>query len=139
MRRLSGWARLSSSRTRHRVRYAAYLESPTWHGVREEWLDEHRKRFDSEPVCRVCGLRWTLRDDLHHRTYDNLGQERYDDLVPMCRGCHERLHSALDRSPTWRRVEPGRATDLLIARLREELACRLMIDSSQQSKPTWNS
>jgi 5-methylcytosine-specific restriction endonuclease McrA len=41
--------------------------------------------------CRLCG-----RDDVqlhvHHRTYETYAEERLEDLVTLCRTCHEHFH-----------------------------------------------
>jgi hypothetical protein len=56
--------------------------------------------------------------DLHHRNYDRLGHERFDDLIPLCRACHEQLHRTLESTPAWRRMGRAQASDVIIARLR---------------------
>jgi hypothetical protein len=67
-------------------------------------------------VCAICGRPWTLKDgDLHHRSYARLGQERFEDLVPLDRVCHEALHQLWDRSPAWRALGREHATAGLIA------------------------
>ena len=40
---------------------------------------------------------------LHHRTYQNLGNEFLRDLVPMCPGCHQFVHDLYKSDPKWRR------------------------------------
>lgn len=30
--------------------------------------------------------------DVHHKTYDNVGREPLSDLVSLCRECHEKKH-----------------------------------------------
>ena len=41
--------------------------------------------------CRLCG-----RDDVqlhvHHRTYETYAEERLEDLITLCRTCHEHFH-----------------------------------------------
>jgi 5-methylcytosine-specific restriction endonuclease McrA len=41
--------------------------------------------------CRLCG-----RDDVelhvHHRTYESYAEERLEDLITLCRTCHEHFH-----------------------------------------------
>jgi 5-methylcytosine-specific restriction endonuclease McrA len=41
--------------------------------------------------CRLCG-----RDDVqlhvHHRTYETYAEERLEDLITLCRSCHEHFH-----------------------------------------------
>jgi hypothetical protein len=41
--------------------------------------------------CRLCGR----NDDqlhVHHRTYATYAEERLEDLITLCRSCHERFH-----------------------------------------------
>jgi hypothetical protein len=66
----------------------------------------------------VCGRVWTLDDDLHHASYDNLGNERDEDLIPMDRDCHEDLHQILANSRAWRAMPRPAATAGIIATLR---------------------
>jgi hypothetical protein len=43
-----------------------------------------------EPACVVCGRSTDL--ELHHLSYDQLGHEQHEDLVPMCHRDHELWH-----------------------------------------------
>jgi hypothetical protein len=63
--------------------YDAYLRSPEWSAIRDRILalDNHR--------CRVCGGTATA---VHHRTYEDYRTPRDEDLVSLCRGCHEAVH-----------------------------------------------
>ena len=38
-----------------------------------------------------CGTEW---DNLHHRSYERLGQERLEDLIGLCRLHHVNVHKA---------------------------------------------
>jgi len=40
--------------------------------------------------CERCGMRYKL--ELHHRHYDSQGREVPDDLLALCRVCHEAEH-----------------------------------------------
>jgi hypothetical protein len=31
--------------------------------------------------------------DVHHKTYDRFGNERLDDLIALCRPCHDVVHA----------------------------------------------
>jgi hypothetical protein len=66
----------------------------------------------------VCARTWTLTDDLHHTSYDQLGHEPDADLLPMCRSCHEALHRILERSGHWREMPRRAATASIITTLR---------------------
>lgn len=112
--------RWSRQRIRRREQYGGYMDSPEWFARRERWVLEFRAAHDGqEPVCCVCGAKWTLRQgDLHHRSYARLGAEAWQDLIPMCREHHEALHTLMERNPAWRKVPRQQATDLLVAHLR---------------------
>jgi 5-methylcytosine-specific restriction endonuclease McrA len=114
-----GW---STRRAMIRTRYGTYMDSPAWYRRRETWLNQWRDaHHGTEPTCLVCGIRWTLRDgDLHHRSYQRVGQEEYRDLSPLCRACHTRLHALLEGQPSWRRLGRPFATDQIILLLRNQ-------------------
>jgi hypothetical protein len=115
-------SRWSAGRIRRRGRYASYIESEAWFRRREQWHAEHVDSTGAEPTCAVCDAAWTLsRGDLHHRTYDRLGRERYGDLIPMCRVHHAALHELWDASPAWRRLGRAQATAGIISILRRQL------------------
>lgn len=64
--------------------YRDYLETEHWGKLRNQVLtrDAHQ--------CRDCGSRRNLH--IHHLTYVRLGRERLDDLLTLCKGCHEVRH-----------------------------------------------
>jgi 5-methylcytosine-specific restriction endonuclease McrA len=66
-----------------------YLRSPHWLRVRRDALERAEYR------CQVCNANKTL--DVHHRTYERLGNEAPADLTVLCRRCHERFHDSLPR------------------------------------------
>ena len=65
--------------------YADYLNGRYWRRRRRMWLREHGA------WCRSCGSRSGIQ--LHHRTYDTLGNEADSDLVALCDSCHRAAHS----------------------------------------------
>lgn len=72
-----------------RDRYNIVIRSKRWKTLRDKFID----RCDSR--CMRCGwqkTRWakgrTL--DLHHKTYERLGEEADDDLELLCSVCHAR-------------------------------------------------
>jgi 5-methylcytosine-specific restriction endonuclease McrA len=94
------------------------MASSSWLDCRRRWRDAFVAVHGVEPACAVCGEPWTLRrGDLHHRSYDRLGHERFDDLVPLCRACHERVHRIFERTPGWRRLPRAQASDAIVSRL----------------------
>src|ERR1041384_467720 len=68
--------------------YAAYLGSRAWRQVRERY-----KASDLPQVCRCGATRWQL----HHTTYERVGREHLEDLIPLCSECHATAH-ALERA-----------------------------------------
>jgi 5-methylcytosine-specific restriction endonuclease McrA len=112
-------SRWSVARVAIRGRYASYIDSEPWYRRRERWHAQWVARTGVEPVCIVCGAEWTLRvGDLHHRCYDRLGAEAFEDLVPLCRACHAAVHDLWDASAAWRRLGRRQATDGIVAALR---------------------
>ena len=112
----------SRQRVRRRVYYAVWMASPAWHARRVAWRRAWIATHHAEPVCLICGQRWTLQDgDLHHRSYQRLGRETDQDLIPLCRTpCHQRLHQILESNPAWLRTGRAHATDVIVARLRAQ-------------------
>lgn len=69
--------------------YDDYLMSPHWTGFRE------RYRAERPTKCRLCHRTDT---QLHHVTYERLGCEKLDDVVPLCRTHHVAVHEWLVES-----------------------------------------
>lgn len=61
--------------------YEAYLQSDYWQSF------SAAVRADK---CYCCGSRKSLQ--VHHKTYERLGEELLIDLVTVCGRCHERIH-----------------------------------------------
>lgn len=66
--------------------YAIYLTSPHW----IQFRDEFRAKYDF--TCFICS---SSGEDLHHITYSRLGAEGTNDVIPLCRECHTRVHEAI--------------------------------------------
>lgn len=96
------------------------MNSPQWWRVRRAWVQAWRAAHPGGKLrCAVCDRPWSERhDDLHHRSYAHLGYEQLEDLLPMCRPCHQHLHAVLDTSPTWCRADRALATDVIVVGLR---------------------
>ena len=120
MRPVKEGARVNRSRLEHRRFYAEYIKSPKWYARRRRWFTE----IGNETVYCAggCGKQVTEKDDFHHRTYDRLGNEGHDDLVVLCRACHDTLHYYIDCSRQWRMTERSVATDTILARMRRARA-----------------
>ncbi|OLO85137.1 MULTISPECIES: hypothetical protein [Actinomyces] len=110
-------------------RYADWLASPGWHRRRQRWASEEQRRY-GRIVCALCGARWSQsRGDLHHLSYSRMGRERHEDLMAMCRPCHELVHQAIDASRSWQR---------LISRGRRRQVTLAIIKSIRQSRARKN-
>ncbi len=71
------------------ITYAEYLQTPHWLRIREAmlWLAGYR--------CQICKSQKAL--EVHHASgYSCLGNETPDDLVVLCRRCHQ-LYSEADK------------------------------------------
>lgn len=65
--------------------YDEYLRSPHWERIRARAL------FRAANRCQLCAS--LKRLDVHHNTYENLGHERPEDVIVLCRMCHEKHHN----------------------------------------------
>lgn len=67
--------------------YADYLRTEHWQGVRTAALTRAHNR------CQLCDAAGVL--NVHHRTYARRGREKPQDVIVLCRPCHERHHEVL--------------------------------------------
>jgi len=95
-RKRRGWIQRTGISQRKQV-YLAYMKSPAWRAYRAAWWREYDHR---NPIrkCYCCEkpqseLKRTLQ--LHHRTYERLGNEQWEDLVAVCA---ERCHPWITRT-----------------------------------------
>ena len=65
-------------------KYSDYLKSRSWKEKRREVLV--RDCFK----CVDCGAKSSL--DVHHLHYRNIFNERLEDLITVCRACHDKRH-----------------------------------------------
>lgn len=77
--------------------YRKYLRTPEWRRTRAAAL-LRANHCCSLDVTHTEGL------EVHHRTYERLGEELASDVIVLCRECH-RLHHAAHGRPS-RRVTP---------------------------------
>ena len=66
------------------AKYHRYLETKEWKTIRDKVL----KRDDS--LCKICNVK--KADDVHHLTYENVFNEKLEDLISVCRKCHSEIH-----------------------------------------------
>jgi hypothetical protein len=77
----------------NKLEYDTYLASPEWR-ERSEYM-----RRKANYRCHLCNDH-TTNLNVHHRTYERVGREFDDDLVVLCRDCHERFHRKSDPTRT---------------------------------------
>lgn len=61
-----------------------YLKSKEWKEKRDLVMEFYNHK------CNDCDNKAT---DVHHLTYDNIFKEKFDDLIPLCRNCHNKKHT----------------------------------------------
>lgn len=109
--------------------YRDYLRSGAWGWRRQRWFRDCRRR-GFEPACQVCRVMLcnVASLDLHHVSYDGVQQnddgtwtagEADEDLMPMCRQCHQELHQRLDRPGDYTGWDRRRATVVIIGNMRK--------------------
>lgn len=64
----------------HSKEYTEYMKSEAWNERRLARLQKAKYR------CERCGERDKL--DVHHKTYEHLGNEPLSDLIALCQSCH---------------------------------------------------
>lgn len=64
--------------------YTEYLRGPEWANL--------KLRYEASRLPKKCRGCFDPHHELHHRTYKRLGRESLNDLIPLCRSCHARLH-----------------------------------------------
>ena len=96
----------------------------TWGGYQRGWRWWRRRgRFfasgNANTTCPGCHVPVGQSDDVHHLAYPAIpGTERDEELLVMCRDCHESVHASLDAWPGLRRMSRDAATWLVIEQLR---------------------
>ncbi len=70
-------------------RYKAYLKSPEWKEKRQRVL----QFWDYK--CATCSSPLDLH--VHHRTYQRVGDEAFNDLIVLCENCHAKFHETLGK------------------------------------------
>lgn len=64
--------------------YKDYIVSRYWENRKEQYYRRHKK------ICFCCKSKDIIV--LHHMVYANLGKEKDEHLLPLCKLCHEEYH-----------------------------------------------
>ncbi len=70
--------------TPKQIAHRQYLKSATWKDIREQVLK--RDHY----TCQKC---FKPGSDVHHKTYKRWENEKLNDLITLCRCCHDQWHS----------------------------------------------
>lgn len=92
----------------YREQYDQHINSPEWAARKDQYYAGHARR------CRACGS--VKKIHLHHKTYVRFKYELDSDLVPLCEGCHDKVHAL-------HKVQGGcltKATDTVIAQIKAD-------------------
>lgn len=76
--------------------YKGYAQTVHWKTKRKEYMGF---RFGTdEPECEICKKRdvWLL---IHHKTYQNITNEKMEDLICLCSECHFKQHFGRESDP----------------------------------------
>ena len=75
----------SNFETSKRGKYINYLDSDVWKNKRREALVRDNN------LCQVC--KKNTAEEVHHITYERLFNEKLEDLLSVCKMCHNHLHN----------------------------------------------
>lgn len=87
--------------------YEVYLTTLHWRNVRQRKLGEVGYR------CEKCDRDKGL--EVHHLTYERLGQESLEDLQVLCPICHREAHGMEPTAADWARARFVRGNETLKA------------------------
>jgi hypothetical protein len=68
------------------MQYSDYLKTQHWQHFRSEAIKFFRN------ICQTCG-KHDCQIDIHHRSYDNIGCETFNDVIALCNDCHKKFHN----------------------------------------------
>jgi hypothetical protein len=76
--------------------FEAYLAGSHWQSFRQHVLEEQRTRLHRN-ICEGCGTEG-VAFDVHHKTYERLGNELIENCQVLCEQCHDKLHGRDSKS-----------------------------------------
>jgi 5-methylcytosine-specific restriction endonuclease McrA len=86
--------------------YSSYLHSNHWNNIKS--IFKASKGYTGK--CFICGFipQGDRPNNIHHRSYKNIGKELNQDLVLLCGPCHSRVHDISKK-------KPAKSTDICFA------------------------
>jgi excisionase family DNA binding protein len=111
----------------YKYEYKVYMDSPEWKIRRQLFLSRDGYR------CRLCHQPHTVSDPLqvHHATYDRVGNESDLDCISLCGSCHQLFHRKPPNQPTGSDVyqqtkDPDQKESLTLRKAAKLLNCSTM-------------
>lgn len=74
---------------KNRTTYIDYMNSFEWKILRDRLIIERKH-------CKLCESNKDLQ--VHHITYENLKNEKDEDIILLCKNCHEKEHTRISKS-----------------------------------------
>ena len=89
------------------MNYNKYINSDEWHTRRDAYLSSHPNC--ESPLHANYSVEAT---EVNHLTYENMGNEKDEDLQALCEACHKKIHTnfSFDKNRT---VEIGALNEML--------------------------
>jgi hypothetical protein len=76
--------------------YHNYLKSPEWKAFRKLAFEHYGRK------CSECDRTKTLQ--IHHKTYDNIFNEKLEDVVVLCEYHHKKVHGIKTEKPKQKKL-----------------------------------
>ena len=54
------------------------------------WLEKREYILTLKHACEICGGKDNL--NVHHKNYESVGNENTEDIIVLCRRCHQKEH-----------------------------------------------
>lgn len=72
--------------------YNEYLKSDHWQNLKQIYKESLLPQY-----CIICH---NEKFNLHHRSYERIGNEMIFDLIPLCQSCHFKVHKYCNENNT---------------------------------------
>lgn len=113
----------------HEDYVGGYLRQVSWFRRRDAFVAS-RTGAGGLVACVCCDERYRPRQvDVHHLSYDGVSRENErwisreadDDLMVLCRWCHERVHTLMDTDRGWAQMGRREATVSVVRAIQRQL------------------
>lgn len=103
------------------TKYQEYLKSGEWKYLRDKKLKQ------ANYTCDGCGEQYRALE-VHHLTYERIGEELLTDLVVFCPQCHKKAHGLSPKSK-WSKYINSETENKPKLTSKEDIAMKAIIDS----------